>query len=108
MLGHRHTPAGITPVATSASHPSAAAATLSNCAATNSAARRGTSAADGGFAPVTQRAHRLADRHQRHADTGQQLREVRRRAHRHLRAECPQLHRESHHSWRRPSSSLTI
>jgi hypothetical protein len=27
MLGHRHTPAGITPVATGASHPSAAAAT---------------------------------------------------------------------------------
>ena len=46
-----------------------------------------------------QRAHRLADRHQRHADPGQQLREllVRRRAHPHLRAECPQLHRESHH-----------
>ncbi len=34
--------------ATSASHPSAAAATLSNCAATNSTARRGKSAADGG------------------------------------------------------------
>ncbi len=31
MLGHSHTPAGITPVATSASHPSAAAATVSNC-----------------------------------------------------------------------------
>jgi hypothetical protein len=38
--------------------------------------------------PAHQRAHRLADRHQWHADTGQQLREVRRRAHRHLRAEC--------------------
>jgi hypothetical protein len=35
MLGHRHTPAGVTPVATSASHPSAAAATVSNCAAIN-------------------------------------------------------------------------
>src|ERR687897_2360187 len=52
-LGHRHTPAGTTPVATSASHPSAAAATVSNRAATNSAARRGRSAADGGVAPVT-------------------------------------------------------
>jgi hypothetical protein len=44
-----------------------------------------------------QRAHLLADRHQRHADTGQQLGELRLRAHRHLRAECPQSHRESHH-----------
>jgi hypothetical protein len=35
--------AGIKPVATSASHPSAAAASVSNCAAINSAARRGTS-----------------------------------------------------------------
>jgi hypothetical protein len=46
-------PAGIKPVATSASHPSAAAAIVSNCVATNSAARRGASAADGGVAPVT-------------------------------------------------------
>jgi hypothetical protein len=30
MLGHRHTPAGITPVATNASHPSATAATVPN------------------------------------------------------------------------------
>jgi hypothetical protein len=30
MLGHSHTPAGITPVATSAPHPSATAATVSN------------------------------------------------------------------------------
>src|SRR5438093_9975258 len=28
MLGHRHTPAGVTPVATSASHPSATITTL--------------------------------------------------------------------------------
>ena len=42
-------------------------------------------------------AHRLAGRHQRHADAGQQVREVRRRAHPHLRAECPQRPRESHH-----------
>src|SRR5215213_2355332 len=53
VLGHSRTPAGMTPVATSASHPSATAATVSNCAATNSAARRGRSAADGGVAPVT-------------------------------------------------------
>src|SRR5438093_4333122 len=39
MLGHSHshTPADITPPAISASHPSAAAATVSNCAATNPA-----------------------------------------------------------------------
>src|SRR5215217_5152359 len=53
MLGHSHTPAGITPVATSASHPSATAATVSNCAATNSVARRGRSAADAGVASYT-------------------------------------------------------
>ena len=46
-------PAGIKPVATNASHPSAAAATVSNCAATNSAATRGASAGDDGFAPCT-------------------------------------------------------
>src|SRR5579885_2801867 len=51
MLGHSHPPAGI--AGTSASHPSAAAATVSNCAAINSAARRGTPAAGGGVAPVT-------------------------------------------------------
>ena len=45
--------AGIKPVATSASHPPAAAASVPNCAAINSAARRGTSAADGGVAPCT-------------------------------------------------------
>jgi len=45
--------AGIKPLATSASDPSAAAASLSNCAAINSAASRGTSAADGGVAPCT-------------------------------------------------------
>jgi hypothetical protein len=53
MLGHSRTPAGITPIATSASHPSAAMATVSNCAATNSLAGRGRSAADGDVAPVT-------------------------------------------------------
>src|SRR5450759_2321091 len=46
-------PAGIKPVATSASHPSAAAASVSNRAATNSAASRNASAADGGGTPVT-------------------------------------------------------
>ena len=45
-------------------------------------------------------------RHQRHADTGQQLREVRRRAHPHLRAECPQLHRESHHRFDVPARPI--
>ncbi len=44
--------AGNMPVATSASHPPAAAATASNCAATNSAARRGRSAAGRGVAAV--------------------------------------------------------
>jgi hypothetical protein len=39
MLGYRHPPVGITPVATGASHSSAAAPTVSNWAATNSAAR---------------------------------------------------------------------
>ncbi len=45
------------------------------------------------------RLHRQAGRHQRHAGTGQPLREllVRRRAHPHLRAELPQPHRESRH-----------
>jgi hypothetical protein len=45
--------AGIKPLATSASHLSAAAASLSNCATINSAARRGTLATDGGVAPCT-------------------------------------------------------
>ena len=45
--------AGIKPLVTSASHPPAAAATLSNQAAINSAMSRGTSAADGGVAPCT-------------------------------------------------------
>src|SRR5215207_3055571 len=42
--------------------------------------------------------YRWAGRHQRHANTSQQLCELlfRRRAHPHLCAECPQLHRESH------------
>ena len=44
---------GNRPVATSASQPSAAAGSLSNCSAINSAARRGTSAIDGGVAPCT-------------------------------------------------------
>ncbi len=47
------TTAGVKPVATSASHPSAAGVTLSNHAAINSAPRRGTSAMDGGAAPCT-------------------------------------------------------
>jgi len=42
---------GNRPVATSASHPSAAAGSSANCSAINSAARRGTSATDGGVAP---------------------------------------------------------
>src|SRR5256886_5780699 len=42
---------GNRPVATSASHPSAAAGSLSNCSAISSAASRGTSAADAGVAP---------------------------------------------------------
>ena len=46
-------PAGIKPVATNASHPSAAAATVSNCAATKSAATRGASAGVDGFTPCT-------------------------------------------------------
>ena len=46
-------PAGIKPDATSASHPSAAAATVSNCAATNSAATRGASAGVDGFLSCT-------------------------------------------------------
>src|SRR5215475_14533115 len=47
------TAAGITPLATSASHPSAAAVTLSNQVAINSAVSRGTSSGDGGVAPCT-------------------------------------------------------
>src|SRR5215217_8223049 len=42
---------GNRPVATRASQPSAAAGSLSNCSAINSAASRGTSATDGGVAP---------------------------------------------------------
>jgi hypothetical protein len=43
------------------------------------------------------RAHRRAERYQRHADTGQQRREllIRRRAHPHLHTEFLQPHRES-------------
>ena len=44
---------GNRPVATRASQPSAAAGSLSNCSAINSAARRGTSATDGGVAPCS-------------------------------------------------------
>jgi hypothetical protein len=47
------TTAGITPLATRASHPSAVAATLSNQVAINSAVSRGTSSGDGGVAPCT-------------------------------------------------------
>jgi len=42
---------------------------------------------------VHQRAHRLTDRDHRYADPGHLLREVSWRAHPHLRAKCPQLHR---------------
>ena len=52
LPGHGRTPAGITPPATSASHPSAAAATVPNCAAIDAAARGGRSAADVGRRPV--------------------------------------------------------
>ncbi len=45
--------AGTMPLATTASHPSAAAVTVPNQAAISSAARRGTSAIDGGAAPCT-------------------------------------------------------
>jgi hypothetical protein len=45
MPGHRRAPAGITPVATSASHPAGAAAAVPDGAAANAAARRGRSAA---------------------------------------------------------------
>ena len=45
--------AGITPDATTASHPSAAAPTLSNAAALTSTMRRGTSAGVGGLAACT-------------------------------------------------------
>ncbi len=56
--------------------------------------------------PVQQRAHGLADRHQRHADLGQPLREVRRRAHPHLPAQCPQLHSECHERFDVPAPSI--
>ena len=46
-------PAGIRPVASSASHPSAAAVSTSNRAATSSGASRNASCADGGFVPAT-------------------------------------------------------
>lgn len=46
-------PAGINPVATSTSHPSAAAVSVSNRAATSSGASRNASAAFGGLVPVT-------------------------------------------------------
>jgi hypothetical protein len=55
MLGHSRFPAGITPVATGASHPSAAAATVSNRAATNSAARRGSKPLDEGLLAIGMR-----------------------------------------------------
>ncbi|MFG3697273.1 hypothetical protein ACGF5C_05030 [Micromonospora sp. NPDC047620] len=97
--------AGIRPVATNASHPSAASVTASNWRAINSAARRGRD--DGGGAPLVS-ARRQTDRHQRHADTGQPLREVlvRRRAHPHLRAEFPQPHRESHQRFDVPARPI--
>jgi hypothetical protein len=40
MLGHRHTPAGITPRNTGAAHRSAVAASVSNRAAINSVPRQ--------------------------------------------------------------------
>jgi hypothetical protein len=46
-------PAGIRPVASSASHPSAAALSVSNRAATSSGASRNASLAVGGFVPAT-------------------------------------------------------
>jgi len=52
---------------------------------------------------VHQRAHRRTDRHQRHADLGQLLRAVRRRAHPHLGAEFPQPHRESRQRFDTPA-----
>jgi len=48
MLGHSLTPAVVAPVASSASHPWAPAATVSNWAAANPAKRRGGSAKHGG------------------------------------------------------------
>ncbi len=69
-------PAGIRPVATSASHPSAAAATVSNCAGDQLGRDPGRVRRRRRLRPVDQRAHRLADRDHRHADTGQLLREV--------------------------------
>jgi hypothetical protein len=72
MLGHRHPPVSITPVTTGASHPSAAAATVSNRAATNSPRAPGAGPpALGGVAPITGGRTGVAERHQRHADTGQ-------------------------------------
>jgi hypothetical protein len=90
MLGHSRTLAGVTPGATGASNSSAAAGTVSNCAATNSAARRG------GAAPVTSGrtgwptgTSGTPTPASSSAKSGG--------AHPHPRAECPQLHRESHH-----------
>ena len=67
-----HGLAGIRPVATTASQPSAAAATRVELRRRPARPRAGAaSAADGGFAAVQHRAHRRADRHQRHADPRQ-------------------------------------
>jgi len=65
---------------------------VSNCAAINLAPRRGRSAADRGVAPVTIARTRLAEWHQRHADTASRAANSSSGgAHtRHLRAECPQ------------------
>ena len=104
--------AGVKPVATIASHPSAAAAaTASNCAAINSAARqvRGCRRRLLGSHLAHQLAHRLAGRHQsarRHRPAAPRIL-VRRRAHPHLRAERPQLHRESPPAVRRPRATRT-
>ena len=82
-------------VATIMSHPAAASATVSYCAAMKSVTRWWRSSAVGGR---SHERHGLLEGHQRHACAGQQLREllVRRCAHPHLRPERLQLHRESH------------
>ena len=104
----RAPPAGIRPVATSASHPSAAAASVSNRAATNSAASRNASSADGGLVPATTERTVGPSGTSGTPTRGQQLREllVRRRAHPHLRAEFPQPHRESRQRFDIPARSL--
>ena len=56
---------------------------------------------------VHQLAHRLARRHHRHADAGQQVREIRRCAHPHLRAEFPQLPPRVPTAVRRPRATPT-